>query len=119
MNEPEILSTLQLPESLTPSLAASATGNVRQVAARLLVFDACHVGVVLRAVLFVEAVVGVGLMFVRPMGWPWLLDLAAITAVAQPAVHVQQAEAACRRSSQQGGGAAKAAVLPAGRAPGV
>jgi two-component system sensor histidine kinase AlgZ len=86
MNEPEILSTLQLPESLTPSLAASATGNGQLEAAHLLVFDACHVGVVLRAVLFVEAVVGVGLMFVRPMGWPWLLDLAAITAVAQPAV---------------------------------
>jgi two-component system sensor histidine kinase AlgZ len=50
------------------------------------VFDACHVGVVLRAVLFVEVVVAVGLMFVRPMGWPWVLDLAAITAVALPAV---------------------------------
>ena len=31
--------------------------------ARALVFDACHVGVILRAVLFVETVMAVGAMF--------------------------------------------------------
>ena len=53
---------------------------------RLLVFDACHVGVVLRAVLFVQAVVAVGLMFLHPMGREWLQDVAALTAVVQPSV---------------------------------
>lgn len=42
-------------------------------AAPVLVFDACHVGVVLRAVLFVEGVVGAGAMFgaVGPVDWLW------------------------------------------------
>jgi two-component system, LytTR family, sensor histidine kinase AlgZ len=79
MKEPEILSTLQLPAS-----ALSPPGAVPEV--RVLVFDACHVGVVLRAVWFVFAVVGVGLLFVHPLGWHWLLELAALTAVVQPAV---------------------------------
>jgi len=50
------------------------------------VFDACHVGVVLRAVLFVQAVVGVGLMFATSTFLQWLLDLAAWSAATQPAV---------------------------------
>ena len=79
MKKPEILSTLQLPASaLTPPGAASE--------ARALVFDACHVGVVLRAVWFVWAVLGVALLFVFPLGWHWLLELAALTAVVEPAV---------------------------------
>ena len=42
-------------------------------AAPVLVFDACHVGVVLRAVLFVESVIGAGAMFgaVSPIDWLW------------------------------------------------
>lgn len=42
-------------------------------AAPVLVFDACHVGVVLRAVLFVEAVVGAGAIYgaVGPADWLW------------------------------------------------
>lgn len=85
MKQTEILSTLQLPETLIGSTASSALGMPGSVP-RLLVFDACHVGVVLRAVLWVEAVMAVGLLFVRPIGYLWLLDLAALTAVTQPAV---------------------------------
>ena len=49
------------------------------------VFDACHVGVVLRAVLWVEAVVAVGAMFAAS-GWrEWLLQAALASAVALPA----------------------------------
>jgi two-component system sensor histidine kinase AlgZ len=40
----------------------------------VLVFDACQVGVILRAVLFVVAVMAVGAMYVAPAvcstGWP-------------------------------------------------
>jgi len=41
--------------------------------APVLVFDACQVGVVLRAVLFVETVMGAGAMFgaVNPVDWLW------------------------------------------------
>lgn len=77
MKEPEILSTL-LPTAPLPAEPAPVQ--------RVLVFDACHVGVVLRAVCFVLVVVGVGLLFVRPLGWQWLLELATLTAVTQPAV---------------------------------
>jgi two-component system sensor histidine kinase AlgZ len=74
MKDTEILSTLQWPAAPAP------TGH------RPLVFDACHVGVVLRAVLFVQAVVAVGLMFVAHSLWGWLLDLATFSAVTQSAV---------------------------------
>ena len=36
-------------------------------------FDACHVGVVLRVVLFVQAVAGVGAMFSTSNALDWLL----------------------------------------------
>ena len=78
MKEPEILSTLQLPASALPTPVPAPV--------RALVFDACHVGVVLRAVWFVLAVLGVGLLFVHPLGLNWLLEWAVFTAVAQPAV---------------------------------
>lgn len=82
MKTPEILSTLQLPVS---GLREPPPGPLM---ARQLVFDACHVGVVLRTVLFVQAVVAVVLMFITP-GWtPWLVDVATTTAVTQPAVLV-------------------------------
>lgn len=50
----------------------------------VLVFDACHVGVVLRAVLFVEAVVGVGAMFGASTFIDWLTRLSLITGGALP-----------------------------------
>ncbi|MDI1237720.1 MAG: sensor histidine kinase [Polaromonas sp.] len=53
--------------------------------ARVNVFDACNVGVVLRAVLFVEAVVGVGAMFGGGMFVDWLLRFSLLTGGVLPA----------------------------------
>lgn len=57
-------------------------------ARRALVFDACHVGVVLRAVLFVEAVMGVGAMFVAVSPQDWLSRLSVLSGAALPATLV-------------------------------
>ncbi len=48
-------------------------------------FDACHVGVVLRAVLFVEAVAGVGCMFGVIEPRDWLLRFSMLTGGTLPA----------------------------------
>ena len=48
-------------------------------------FDACHVGVVLRAVLFVQGVVGVGAMFVASQPLEWLLHFSLLTGGVLPA----------------------------------
>jgi two-component system, LytTR family, sensor histidine kinase AlgZ len=50
-----------------------------------LVFDACHVGVILRAVLFVQAVVGVGVMFGSATALDWLARLSLLTGASLPA----------------------------------
>lgn len=54
----------------------------------VLIFDACHVGVVLRAVLFGEAVVAVAAMFrhTEPLGW--LADFSLLSWAMLPAVLV-------------------------------
>ncbi|MEO8122142.1 MAG: histidine kinase [Rhodoferax sp.] len=56
--------------------------------ARVLVFDACQVGVVLRAVLFVELVVAVGAMFGASTFFDWLTRLSLLTGGALPATLV-------------------------------
>ena len=48
------------------------------------IFDACHVGVVLRAVLFVEAVMGVGAMFDAGSLAQWVQRFAVLSAAALP-----------------------------------
>jgi two-component system sensor histidine kinase AlgZ len=48
------------------------------------IFDACHVGVVLRAVLFVEAVIGVGAMFDTVSLAQWVQRFAVLSAAALP-----------------------------------
>ena len=53
--------------------------------ARPNMFDACHVGVVLRAVLFVESVVGVGAMFVASQPLDWLMRFSLLTGGVLPA----------------------------------
>lgn len=78
MKDSQILSSFQ---ELAP--AAPAPGP-----ARTLVFDACHVGLVLRAVLFVEAVVAVGAMFGAATFLDWLTRLSLLTGGALPAVLV-------------------------------
>ena len=52
---------------------------------RASMFDACHVGVVLRAVLFVEAVAGVGCMFGVEQPLDWLLRFSMLTGGVLPA----------------------------------
>lgn len=54
----------------------------------VMVFDACHVGVVLRAVLFVETVVGVAAMFGTSSFVDWVTRLSMLTGGALPATLV-------------------------------
>lgn len=77
MQETQILSTRPPPPD-----EAAPPGAVR---GRALVFDACHVGVVLRAVLGVETVLGVGAMFGASGPADWLAHLALLTGGALPA----------------------------------
>ncbi len=78
MKDSKILSAFA---ELNPAGAAA-------VKAPVLVFDACHVGVVLRAVLFVEVVVAVGSMFVAGSVLDWLTRLSMVTGGALPATLV-------------------------------
>ena len=78
MKDSQILSTLS--ERQPPRRARAA-----RAPAPLQVFDACQVGVVLRAVLYVEAVVAVGLMYVAGDFGEWLARVALVTAGALPA----------------------------------
>ncbi|MDO8441195.1 MAG: histidine kinase [Polaromonas sp.] len=81
------------PESaLLPFDESTALGGLSQpedpivrLPARVNVFDACNVGVVLRAVLFVEAVVGVGAMFGASLLADWLLRFSLLTGGVLPA----------------------------------
>ncbi len=63
-----------------------APGLAPAQAAPRLVFDACHVGVILRAVLFVEAVVAVGAMYGASSLFDWLTRTSMLTGGALPAV---------------------------------
>lgn len=49
-------------------------------------FDVCHVGVVLRAMLFVHAVLAIGVLFTAPTPHAWALAFALGAGVATPAV---------------------------------
>jgi two-component system sensor histidine kinase AlgZ len=74
MKDTEILSTFL---ELDPQAAPQAE--------RVLVFDACQAGVVLRALLFVEVVVGVGAMFGASGVLDWVLRLSVLTGASLPA----------------------------------
>ena len=52
---------------------------------RVLVFDACHVGVIMRAVLFVEATMMCGAMFGAADLLDWLVRVSVLTGAALPA----------------------------------
>lgn len=69
MTKPQILST-------APRRGADAS---------VLIFDACQAGVVLRAVLFVELVLGVGALFTASQPADWLGRVALLTGGALPA----------------------------------
>lgn len=75
MKDTEILSTF--PEPAPQGLAPDGQAGW--------VFDACHTGVVLRAVLFVELAWGVGVMFSAASVLDWVSRLALVTGAAMPA----------------------------------
>lgn len=74
MNDNQILSTFQ---ELTPAVPAAQPAPV-------LVFDACHIGVVLRAVLFVEVSLAVVCMYGATSLWDWVARVALVTGAALP-----------------------------------
>jgi two-component system sensor histidine kinase AlgZ len=78
MKDTQILSTLH---ELVPEEAPTRTATA-------LVFDACQIGVVLRAVLFVELTVAAVVMFDSPGPLEWLGRLSLVTGAALPAVLV-------------------------------
>ncbi len=78
MKDSQILSTfLEMPAPAAP-----------RAPARVLVFDACSIGVVLRAVLFVEAVICVGAMFGAANFMEWVGRTAVLTGGSLPATLV-------------------------------
>ena len=81
MKDSKILSSYQ---DLHPTIGALPLSDMPQVV-RELVFDTCKVGVVLRAVLFVQAVVAVAALFGAPSAWGWLTQMAVLTGAALPA----------------------------------
>ena len=76
MKDTQILSAFQELASPTQTLAP----------APVLVFDACQVGVVLRAVLFVELAIAAAVMFDSHGALEWLGRLSLVTGAALPAV---------------------------------
>lgn len=81
MNDSQILSAFHPP-------ADSAAAVSPPGAAPTLVFDACQVGVILRAVLFVEAVLAVVVMFSTASLRDWLASVSLLTAGALTATLV-------------------------------
>jgi two-component system, LytTR family, sensor histidine kinase AlgZ len=71
--------------SVMGGLVAGGVEPVERQPARASMFDACHVGVVLRAVLFVEAVVAVAAMFGASQVLDWLLRFSLLTGGVLPA----------------------------------
>jgi two-component system sensor histidine kinase AlgZ len=74
MKDSQILSAFMEEPALRPPKAE-----------RVLVFDACHVGVIMRAVLFVEATMMTGALFGAVDVLDWLLRVSILTAAALPA----------------------------------
>lgn len=88
MRNPSILSAPLSAAPATPSTSPlQRRGRVSARPGRPL-FDACQIGVVLRAVLFVEVVVAVATMFLAPTLSEWLLLAATVTGGALPATLV-------------------------------
>lgn len=85
--------------TLMGALAPEAHDPTPEIPMAVNMFDACHVGVVLRAVLFVEAVVGVSAMFGSDVPMDWLLRFSLLTGGVLPATLVWLI-AACGLKSQ-------------------
>jgi two-component system, LytTR family, sensor histidine kinase AlgZ len=86
-----LVESAQTPQAAAPapsSFGASMFGAAEPAAAQPAdsLFDVCHVGVVLRALLFVHAVAAIAVSFQASSVQAWLLLLAAASAGALPAV---------------------------------
>ncbi len=81
MKDSQILSAFQ-------DLPDGGRGPLPPAPPQVLLFDACQVGVVLRAVLFVEAVMAVGAMFGADGLREWLARLSVLSGAALPAALV-------------------------------
>lgn len=88
MAAPELVKILMKDTQILSVFQELATKPSEPVPVRVMVFDACHVGVVLRAVLFVETVVGVGAMFGAVNFMDWVTRLSLLTGGALPATLV-------------------------------
>ncbi len=91
MNDSQLLSSYQeLPPSIAETKAVGWLGGRRPrklvTSNTVLVFDACRIGVVLRAVLFVQAVVAVAAAFLSASAGDWLSRSALLTAFSLPSV---------------------------------
>jgi two-component system sensor histidine kinase AlgZ len=83
MRNPAILSASSTPTSVSsPEKPERARAPVR---AEPSIFDACQIGVVLRTVVFVEAVVAIATLFVVSTLGDWLVQAATVTGGALPA----------------------------------
>ena len=78
MKDSEILSTFHELEALRDTVQPP----------RALIFDACQLGVLLRAVLFVELVMAIGAMYGMSSMVDWVLRLAILTGAALPGILV-------------------------------
>ncbi|RZL65581.1 MAG: sensor histidine kinase [Variovorax sp.] len=93
MRNPKILSATPTAAPVPPGAAPVRAREVRGAGREMRVvghagptmFDACQIGVVLRAVVFVELVVGVTTLFVAPTAADWLVLAASVTGGALPA----------------------------------
>jgi two-component system, LytTR family, sensor histidine kinase AlgZ len=83
--QPQAESQLFDETSVMGGLVAGGVEPVERQPSRASMFDACHVGVVLRAVLFVEAVVAVAAMFGVSQVVDWLLRFSLLTGGVLPA----------------------------------
>ena len=83
MRNPSILSATPPSASSTLSSTPSPARAPGSARADSTLFDACQIGVVLRAVLFVELVVGVATLFLAPTLAEWLLLAATVTGGAE------------------------------------
>lgn len=84
MKDSRILSAFQELPHAQGALPLSQMPELKRAKAYL--FDTCQVGVVLRAVLFVQAIVLVGSLFETSGFMPWLALTMLLTGAAQPAV---------------------------------
>ncbi|MGS5088571.1 sensor histidine kinase [Hydrogenophaga sp. A37] len=84
MRDSRILSTFQDLTTATGALPLSQMPEHRR--AEELIFDTCQVGVVLRAVMFVQAVAWVAALYGAQGWWGWMTQVALYTAATLPAV---------------------------------